>query len=357
MYTCRFKQKSAKVLFFFLGLMLSTNHGATASENISTSKSYVPKRTYKLCFKEENTQSSLMSFEDNLRDYGLPSSYDIRSLIGGDTRAVVDLPVYDQFSLGSCTANAAAGAMQFLRLTAKQSPNFSPSRLFIYYVERSARGTINYDSGATIADSVRALISNGACDEKIWPYTISQFKTKPSTTAYTEAKRYVCLDRISQIKLSQTKTSIAGALSKGWPVLGGFMLYQSSESDETEKTGNLPFPNTGKEAFLGGHALMLVGYNDQSVTIRNSWGTDWGNKGYGTIPWEYVLNSKLAGDFWTVTKISNKPSPSIRPSISPFVRIISIFFMPQNLLNSDEEASSKDAIVRMTEAMKVFGSL
>ena len=60
-----------------------------------------------------------MSFEDNLRDYGLPSSYDIRSLIGGDTRAVVDLPVYDQFSLGSCTANA-AGAMQFLRLTAKQ---------------------------------------------------------------------------------------------------------------------------------------------------------------------------------------------------------------------------------------------
>ena len=81
-------------------------------------------------------------------------------------------------------------------------------------MERSARGTINYDSGATIADSVRALISNGACDEKIWPYTISQFKTKPSTTAHTEAKRYVCLDRISQIKLSQTKTSIAGLYLK-----------------------------------------------------------------------------------------------------------------------------------------------
>jgi len=58
---------------------------------------------------------------------------------------------------------------------------------------------------------------------------------------------------------------------------------------------------------LGGHAVMAVGYDDSAerVFVRNSWGADWGIKGYFTTPYDYISNDNLADDLWTVRGLEN----------------------------------------------------
>ena len=112
-----------------------------------------------------------------LEKFFLPSSVDLRS---------VDGPIEDQGQLGSCTANALAGALQFLEKQSGKAVTLL-SRLFIYYNERVIEGTVSIDSGSEIRDGIKTLNKQGDCTEKMWPYTISKFKTKPSTAAYKEA--------------------------------------------------------------------------------------------------------------------------------------------------------------------------
>jgi len=57
-----------------------------------------------------------------------------------------------------------------------------------------------------------------------------------------------------------------------------------------------------KEKVVGGHAVMAAGYNDREkrFLIRNSWGSDWGRKGYFTMPFAYLADRNLSDDFWTI---------------------------------------------------------
>ena len=71
--------------------------------------------------------------------------------------------------------------------------------------------------------------------------------------------------------------------------------------DAVAASGFAPMPGPN-EQFLGGHAVMLVGYDDSQTAfiVRNSWGSSWGQAGYFTLPYEYVCDPNLASDFWTV---------------------------------------------------------
>ena len=95
-------------------------------------------------------------------------------------------------------------------------------------------------------------------------------------------------------------------LAEGYPFVFGFSVYEAFESEEVAKTGRLNLPQRGEKQ-LGGHAVMAVGYDDgeQRALIRNSWGTDWGMKGYFTIPYDYISNDNLADDFWTLRALEN----------------------------------------------------
>jgi C1A family cysteine protease len=81
----------------------------------------------------------------------------------------------------------------------------------------------------------------------------------------------------------------------------GFTVYESFESEQVAKTGKVPLPPRSEQV-LGGHAVLAVGYNDaqQSFIVRNSWGPNWGMKGYFWMPYGYVTDPQLASDFWAI---------------------------------------------------------
>ena len=207
-------------------------------------------------------------------------------------------PVYDQGSLGSCTANAIGAAIQFERRKQQLKPDFAPSRLFIYYNERVMEHSVNSDAGAQIRDGIKCVAKQGDCPEPEWPYLIARFAEKPGAKCFKDAIKYkaVQYQRVPQV-LNQMK----GCLASGYPFVFGFSVYTEFESDTVAKTGELNMPGTG-EKLLGGHAVLAVGYDDntQRFIVRNSWGNKWGKKGYFTMPYAYLADSNLADDLWTI---------------------------------------------------------
>ena len=205
---------------------------------------------------------------------------------------------YDQGQLGSCTGNAIAGAVQFDREKQNLKPDFVPSRLFIYYGERVIEGTVATDSGAMIRDGIKVVAKQGVPPESDWPYDISKFAQKPPAKAFTDA----LADRaVSYSRLTQTLSQLKGCIASGFPFVFGFTVYESFESQTVAQTGVVPMPASG-ESVLGGHAVLAVGYDDaqQRFIVRNSWGADWGMKGYFTMPYAYLTERNLSSDFWTI---------------------------------------------------------
>jgi C1A family cysteine protease len=206
-------------------------------------------------------------------------------------------PVYQQGHLGSCTGSAIAAAIEFERMKQKL-PDFTPSRLFIYYNERVIEGTVNSDSGAQIRDGIKSVAKQGVCPESEWPYDVSRFDQRPPASAYKDA----LLDRaVSYQRLVQDPNQIKGCLASGYPFVFGFTVYESFESPTVAQTGHAPMP-APSEQIVGGHAVMAVGYDDSQrwLVVRNSWGAGWGMNGYFTLPYAYLTQQNLASDFWTI---------------------------------------------------------
>lgn len=216
--------------------------------------------------------------------------------------AAVDLrnqcpPVYDQGQLGSCTANGLAAAYEF-DLKKQKKKDFMPSRLFIYYNERTLEHTVNSDSGAVIRDGIKTMNNQGVCPEKEWPYDIKKFAGKPTAKCFSDALK--CQIKSYQ-RLVNTLNQLKGCLAEGYPFVFGFTVYESFESNAVAKNGKMPMPKP-KEKSLGGHCVMAVGYDDAQSTfiVRNSWGPDWADKGYFYMPYAYMTDSNLCDDFWTI---------------------------------------------------------
>ena len=205
-------------------------------------------------------------------------------------------PVENQGSLGSCTANALVGNLEFLELK-NQQPFIDMSRLFIYYNERLIEGTVKYDAGASLRDGIKSLAKAGCCSEKDWAYEISRFTRKPSLKCYLEARRH----KITSYFSLNNQRELLTCLADGYPFVFGFSVYESFESERVAKTGIAPMPSPNEQN-LGGHAVMAVGYDSTKnvFIVRNSWGASWGMKGYFTLPFRYV--NELANDFWTIRR-------------------------------------------------------
>jgi C1A family cysteine protease len=235
----------------------------------------------------------------DLRDY-VYRSRTIKNV--SDLPKTVDLrnnmsPIVDQGQLGSCTANAIVSGLREYLLIKAQKALVRLSRLFLYYEERKLEGTIAEDSGASLRDGMKVLAQIGVCPEEDYAYDVTKFTTAPSVKAYTDAVLY----KISEYHRVVNLNSLKIALSEGQPVVFGFEVYQSFESEKVAKTGIVPKPKKN-ETILGGHAVLAVGYVDKGkssgrLIVRNSWGQAWGDHGYCYM--SYSVFDALVMDMWT----------------------------------------------------------
>lgn len=209
--------------------------------------------------------------------------------------------VYNQFALGSCVLNALAGCVMFDQ--GKQGlPLVMPSRLFLYWNTREGEGSVPIDSGCEIRDAIKVLNTQGACPETDWPYVISEFTIQPPATAYTDGLMH---RSILYQAVEQDEMHITSALASGYPIIAGITLYASFESEDVARTGIVPMPQP-TENLLGGHGVVCCGIDRtaRTTTWRNSWGADWGDGGYFTLPLDYMLNPNLCSDLWIVEQIT-----------------------------------------------------
>jgi C1A family cysteine protease len=224
----------------------------------------------------------------------------------GPLPARVDLrpgcpPVHDQGPLGSCTANAIAGAIAFDQLKQDLADPFVPSRLFIYYNERVIEGTVDEDAGAMIRDGIKSVARQGAPHETLWPYAIARFRTRPVATAYADARKHPA---VLYQRITRDLEQFRGCLASGFPFVFGFSVFDSFERAVVAQSGVVPMPKPA-ERLLGGHAVLAVGYDHATrrILARNSWGPGWGMAGYFTMPYDYLLAPNLSDDFWSITLV------------------------------------------------------
>jgi C1A family cysteine protease len=253
-----------------------------------------------------------------LSRYGwLPDTPDQRDLIYAAPKPVLtklpsktDLrthcpPIYDQGSLGSCTANAIGAAFEFGLLKQSKSKAFMPSRLFIYYNERVIEHSVESDSGAMIRDGIKTVHHQGVCGENLWPYNIEKFAERPEQDCYSNATNHQVL---SYHRVNRNLNQMKSCLADGYPFVFGFTVYESFESATVAKTGKVNMPKKS-ESTVGGHAVMATGYDNKSkrFLVRNSWGPSWGLNGYFTMPFDYLMEENLSDDFWTIRLVEVNP--------------------------------------------------
>ncbi len=234
----------------------------------------------------------------------LPEKADLRSWCS---------PIEDQLDLGSCTANAGVGMVEYYERRAF-GKHIDASRLFLYKTTRDLLKSTG-DTGAYLRTTMEAMVLFGLPPESYWPYVVKDFDKEPGAFLYSfgqnyQALSYYRLDPAGTEKAALLK-QIRNSLASGLPLMFGFTVYNSYNQATPANKGAIPYPAKG-DRVVGGHAVVAVGYDDAlqikngsakatvgALLIRNSWGTGWGDGGYGWLPYEYLLKG-LATDWWAL---------------------------------------------------------
>jgi C1A family cysteine protease len=257
--------------------------------------------------EKTNQIQEVLGIRKALKVTNLPVSIDLREWCS---------PIEDQRNLGSCTANAGVGVIEYYERKAFER-HIDASRLFLYKVTRNLMKQKG-DTGAYLRTTMGAMVLFGVPPEDYWPYSDEEnkFDQEPPAFCYAFAQNYQTIKYFRHdppgAKTEEILKKVKSYLGLGHPSMFGFTVYNSIEQAET--TGKIPYPSP-KEKIEGGHAVVVVGYDDKmkiknkygkvettgALLIRNSWGKEWGEKGYGWLPYEYVLK-RLAEDFWSILK-------------------------------------------------------
>jgi C1A family cysteine protease len=237
----------------------------------------------------------------------LPATIDLQSWFS---------PIENQGALGSCTANAGVGVVEYFERRA-YGRHIDASRLFLYKTTRNLLH-LTGDTGAFLRTTMGAMVLFGVPPEEYMPYVVADFDNEPSPFCYAFGQSY---QAIQYYRLDPYPTArdvllerVKSFLAYGLPSMFGFTVFNSINQKQAWKEGKIPYPCPG-EKILGGHAIVAVGYDDQkeitntncgtktqgALLIRNSWGEQWGDKGYGWLPYKYVLKG-LAVDWWSLLK-------------------------------------------------------
>jgi len=230
-------------------------------------------------------------FRKPLKATGSPPAADLREHCS---------PIEDQGSIGSCTAQAVVGLVEYFQRRTK-GEYLDASRRFLYKVTRKLYG-FEGDTGAYIRGTMRALGIFGVCPEEYWRYSTQKYDEEPPAFCYAFAQAYQAVKyyRVWDSNPEKLLGQLKATLASGLPFAFGFSVYSSIWDETVQRSGDIPAPQPG-DRLEGGHAVMAVGYDDAKsrFLIRNSWGTEWGQQGYGSLPYEYVEKG-IADDFWVL---------------------------------------------------------
>lgn len=201
--------------------------------------------------------------------------------------------IHEQSSLGSCAAQAVVSAYELLMKKENPKQYVPLSELFAYFNARLIEGDVSEDSGAYIRDVIKGIAQFGICTESAWPYNVGKFAITPSIESYNEAKSRTVKNYYRLNGLSD----ILDALNADYPVTFGMHVYPQFALMEYHGETKVAMPNDNEEP-LGGHAMMLVGYDlpRQLVLAQNSFGPYWGDQGRCWIPFDYIKNETF--DSW-----------------------------------------------------------
>lgn len=271
----------------------------------------------------EVARSSDYKFIDDVR-FGARSSYadeadafqhsNLRlAAVTRDLPAKADLAehspeILSQGNLGACVAHAVVEGWQISRRVHNWKKGrlsyftglnvFRPSRLYIYWNAKIIEGTSpRSDSGCTVHGALKGVDAQNLCPEDLWEYRMQNFGVQPPATCYSDAS---ARSKSPYTKVFQSLETIKESIAGGNPVIFGAVIFNSCYSRRVAHTGVIPLPDLAADQVSGGHCMLLVGYDDTTrlFKLQNSWGRIWGESGFGYIPYDYVLNRELCGDFW-----------------------------------------------------------
>jgi len=239
----------------------------------------------------------------NKNELSLNNEYLETSQTYCDLRNKFPLEVYDQGKIGSCSANALCSIFEYDNI------DFKGSRLFLYYNERVFINEVNNDSGAYLKDGIASLKLYGLCEEKLWTYSIENLFIKPSYEAYKNAKKNYLIEAFN---IPKELKVIKYWLLKNEPIAIAIGIFSNFLNFNVSRTGFVNIPDFNNDKFLGGHAVVICGFDDNKelFILRNSWGNYWGDNGYFYLPYNYIFNDNpnLCGnDFWIITKSKFTP--------------------------------------------------
>ena len=208
----------------------------------------------------------------------IPAAYDLNGFLG---------PVKDQQTLGACTAFSRTGYAEYLyRKFKNQQPVFSPK--FLYYKERERDGTLPQDAGSTGETAFWTFHDVGCCLESSDPYDVSTFNDAPTQAQLDEAAKF----KHGSEHTLQTVDEVRHAIASDYPVLIGVSLCESFEDGDWGQSWVMPQPQGD---VIGGHEIYIKGYDDNAkfFSVRNSWGSAWGNTGDFWMPYDYLESSLM----------------------------------------------------------------
>lgn len=246
------------------------------------------------------------------------------------------LSILDQGQLGSCVANAGfqcvrgSHVKQLLELgwdisKIKAFPPALGSRLFGYWLARSFWHETSVDAGTHIRTFYEMINRFGFPPESIWSYTDedrdrpnAKFKQQPSTAAFMAAFDQRAPTTYVRITEGAGKVDeIKRALASDYLVEFGTLVTERFCRSDFDADKPVPRPKPS-DPVAGGHALTGAGYNSGGVLVPNSWGPDWGRRGWCTLSWEYVEWEEFT-DIWAVKHSPRFPevTRALMPAVDP----------------------------------------
>lgn len=291
--TYKFQKRDSRDYFFECKNNASENTSENTSENVKT-----PYINSSLITSVKNIKHAspiiLASIKNSVNNINkvnkvvLPISFSLRNSIAS---------ILNQGPLGSCVSNAFS-----LYISTITKSKMNMSRLYHYAVTRSfSQVALSEDSGLYIRDGAKVLGSYGLCQESLWPYNITKYTLLPPLNVF---KNSIIPTKYVYTFISQDLVSLKSCLvTNNVPIIFGILVYGSFLTSIVATNGIIPMPDLKTETLQGGHCILIVGYDDskQWFICANSWGTGWGDKGYFYLPYNYVINPNLAGDFCFLT--------------------------------------------------------